>query len=260
VDGNSIPPKTKNVNPKTAYENTNGTLTTKLETKLGQKTRYVYTTNFSFSGTYVTPKENFPFVDTYTTITEFYNDGYEPIYSEKIYNSELTNSSYRYRIDYTKEKATCVVTTYPGKENEKTSTYEMSKYSNGAFIDNDLIMLFPRLYNIDENFIQEFKTIDVLSRKNSNMRYKSVVVDDKVQVMGLPNYVLNGAEIPENEPTISCNRIKISITDDFAGSDIECYYATDHKTHRHRLVESYTTIAGGLGYMKYSLISATVTV
>lgn len=240
------------------YENTNGTLTTKLQTKIGQKTRYIYTTNFSFSGSYVTPNETIPFVDTYTTVTEFYNDSYLPIYSEKVYNSELNGSSYKYRIDYTEDKASSTVTIYPGKENEETSTFEMSKYSNGAFIDNDLIMLFPRLYNINNQFVQDFKTIDVLSRKNHNMRYKSVVVEDKVQVMGLNNYSINGAEIPETEPTISCNHVRISITDDFSGSDIECYYATDHKTHRHRLVEAYTAIYGGLGYVKYSLQSAVV--
>lgn len=240
------------------YENTTGLLVTKLQTKIGQKNRYIYTTTFSFSGTYVTPTKSTPFSDSWTTITEFYDD-YTPIYSEKVYNSELTNSAYKYRIDYAEDKATCTLTQYPGTENEVVDNFDFSKYKGNAFIDNDLVMLFPRLFNIDSSFVQQFKTIDVLSRKNHNMQYAAVVVEEKVDVKSLNNYTVNGNPIKEDEKTITCNHVTINITDDFAGSNIETYYATDHKTHRHRLIEAYTVISGGLGYMKYSLVSATVT-
>ena len=237
-------------------EITNGKYETKLETKKNTNgDYYVYTTSFILEGSYLTPNDSTEFTDTFTTISEFYKD-LTPIKTEKIYNSELSAYSYEYEINYNGNTANCKTTEVLGSKNQTTDEFSFEKYNENAFIDNDLMLLYGRLFNVDSSLSQSFSTIDALSQKIQKMYYKVGVSNENVDVKSLDNYVING--VTPTEPKINCARVGISIADTFSGSTIETYYATDHKTHRHRLVETYTKLTGGIGYLKFSLKSATV--
>ena len=233
-----------------------GRYTTTLETRKNTNgDYYVYTTSFLLEGSYVTPNETKPFMDTFTTKTEFYAD-FTPIKSQKTYKSELNNYSYSYDINYAGSKANCKVTEFIGTNNENTKEFSFDKYNESAYIDNEVILLFGRLFNVDGSFSQPFSTIDAISRKLHKMSYSAGIINENLDVKSLDNYVING--VNPTEPKVNCARVGISISDTFSGNTIEAYYATDHKTHRHRLVETYTRITGGIGYIKYSLKSATI--
>ncbi len=240
-----------------------GVYTTKLKAvRTSSENYYEYSTVFEFEGVYKTPSTEKAFADNLTTYTKFKSD-LSPVETKKEYSSELFNYSYKYNINYTSDKASCSLTEYIGTDNENTSTFEFKDYSNGSFIDNDTILLFTRLFNIDSSFTKPFKTIDVLSRKNFDMIYSAGILDEKVDVKSLDNYVINNVE--PTEAKVTCARVSIYISDTFSGNPIEAYYATDHRTHRHRLVETYTKLSISsrfdkydLGYLKYSLKSAKV--
>ena len=234
---------------------TKGVYVTKLKAvRSNHGNYYEYTTTFEFEGVYKTPSAEKPFADTFTSYTKFTSD-LTPIETWKEYKQQfIFDYSYKYNITYSDTKASCTLTEYPGTDNETTSTFDFDEYSSGAYIDNDAILLFARLFNATTTFNKSFKTIDVLSRKNHTMVYAAGLIDEKVDVKSLDNYVINGVE--PTEAKINCARINVSISDTFSGNPIESYYATDHKTHRHRLVETYTKLTGNLGYLKYSLKSA----
>ena len=238
------------------FDITKGEYVTKLQAvRNNNGNYYVYTTSFAFEGVYKTPEEEISFADGFTTETKFTSD-LKPISSKKQYNSELYEYSYNYEISYSSDKADVTLVEYPNTDDETTSTFTIEDYTEGAYIDNDAILAFARLYNVSTSLYRSFKTIDVLSRKNQSMTLVSGSSGDQLDVKNLDNYVING-----NTPTdakVNCARVRFYISDTFSGSEIEAYYATDHKTHRHRLVETYTKLSGGLGYVKYSLKSATV--
>ena len=220
--------------------------------------RYVYKTEFVLKGVYKAPEiSDVVFEDTFNTQTEFTYD-FKPIKTTKSYNSELTNYSYNYKIDYSDSEAVCELVEFPNTDKQKVSNFTFTNYSDGAFIDNDAIYLLVRAYEIDSDFYQQFKTVDVLSRKNHDMLYQvSLAEEDKIDVKNLDNYQINGGEVPSE--TIACNHVEIKINDTFKGSSIECYYATDRTVNRYRLIESYTYLNANLGYLKLKLKSADVT-
>ncbi len=239
-----------------SLEITNGVYKTKLETKKNTNgDYYVYTTSLVLEGSYVTPDSSTEFTDTFTTNSEFYKD-LTPIKTKKSYSSELSAYSYEYEITYSNNTANVSLTEYLNTQKQTNSTFSFDKYNESAFIDNDLMLLYGRLFNIDSEFSQSFNTIDALSKKTSKMNYRAGISNEILDVKSLDNYAING--VAPTEPKINCARVGISIADTFSGSTIETYYATDHKTHRHRLVETYTKLTGNVGYLKFSLKSATV--
>lgn len=233
-----------------------GTYTTTLEAKSDKnRNYYVYTTEFNLKANYVAPQESLEFTDTFKTVTEF-NENLTPIKTTKDYRSEFSNFKYSYVLNYESDKATAslVESDVDGKyPHEQEFTFK--KYTKGAFVDNDMILLVPRLYNISNSFSQQFKTIDVLSNKNYDMQYYAYLKDENVDVKVLSGYTLNGSAVGEDG--IQCNHVQVIIDDNFSGNPIECYYAQDRDTHRHRLIETYTYF-GSIGYLKYTLTSATV--
>ncbi len=234
---------------------TEGVYTTTLKTITGANNRYEYVTELKLKGSYVTPEETKEFSDTFKTTSEFSKD-LSPIKSEKEYSSELSGYAYKYKIDYQGSTANCTLTEFVGRDNEATISFSFDKYNEGAFVDNDLMLLYGRLFNFNSSFSQPFKTIDVLSRKTHEMTYRAGISGENLDVKSLDNYVINGAQ--PTEPKVNCVRVGISINDTFSGNSIEAYYATDHQTHRHRLVETYTHITGNIGYLKFTLKSASV--
>ena len=233
-----------------------GKYVTNLETKKNTNgDYYVYTTSFILKGSYLTPNSSTEFTDTFTTRTEFYKD-LAPIKTQKVYDSELSGYAYSYEINYSGNNANVSLTERTGTKNENPSNFSFEKYNENAFIDNDVILLYGRLFNIDSAFSQSFSTIDVLSRKLHKMAYNVGISNENMDVKSLDNYAING--VAPTEQKVNCARVGISISDTFAGNTIETYYATDHKTHRHRLVETYTKLTGDIGYLKFTLKSATV--
>lgn len=233
-----------------------GIYTTTLETRKNTNgDYYVYNTSFLLEGNYVTPEKTTPFTDTFTTETEF-DHNFNPIKSQKTYQSRLNNYAYSYEINYVGSKANCKITEFEGTDNENFLEFSFDKYNESAYIDNDVILLFGRLFNVDGSFSQPFSTVDAISRKLHKMSYTAGIINENVDVKSSDNYVING--VSPTEPKVNCARVGISIADTFSGSTIEAYYATDHKTHRHRLVETYTRLTGGVGYLKFSLKSATI--
>lgn len=230
-----------------------GVYTTTLKTISGTNERYEYVTEFKLKGSYVTPNETKEFCDTFTTTTEFLKD-LTPTKTKKAYASELSSYAYEYEITYDNGNANCTLTEFIGTDNENTSTFEFTKLNEKAYVDNDLILLYGRLFNYSPSYSQTFYTVDVLSKKVHEMTYRAGISGENLDVKSLDNYTING--VAPEEAKVNCVRVGISINDTFSGSSIEAYYATNHQTDRHRLVETYTRISGGLGYLKFSLKSA----
>lgn len=233
-----------------------GYYTTTLEAKTDKNGNYyVYTTELKLKATYIKPNSSQAFTDTLKTVSRF-TENLTPITTTKEYFSEYDNYKYRYEINYEEKKATATLVESDIEENNfKNNTFTFNNYTKGAFIDNDIILLAPRLYNVTNSFFQEFKTIDVLSNKNYDMQFYAYLLNQDVDVKVLPGYTLNGQEV--GAEGLQCNHVQMVIKDNFAGAPLETYYAQDRETHRHRLIETFTHF-GNIGYLKYKLVSATV--
>ena len=168
---------------------------------------------------------------------------------------------YEYTIDYTESDAKTKLTyTYFSEDIENVTEKTFKNYSNGAYIDNNLLTLLPRAFNLSDGFHQTFKTIDVPSNANRDMVYAVSNTTDTISQYKLGvkyDYVLNGSPVSYGD-TIDAVRLLTAINDTFSGSSIESYYAIDTATHRHRMIKSYSVINDDIGYMEYTLKSATV--
>ncbi len=241
-----------------------GTFTTTLKSYANTEygNYYVYTTEFTLIGEYVTPKKPDAgyekLHETYQTVTEF-KDDLTPIRSEKHYASKFSNFKYDYVLTYEGSTATAKLkeTSFTG-EGGGEQTFTFPKYNKKAYIDNDILLLAHRLFNVNKTFSRQFRTVDVLSNKLHDMQSYAYLKDKELDVKKLPNYTLNGVNLALTEETVSCGHVEIGINDNFAGAPIECYYAQDRETHRHRLIETYTSF-GSLGYLKFHLASVDVT-
>ena len=250
-----------------------GTYVTNLELKLvdGAVT-YVYTTTLNIEGKYVIGGAETKVKDSFTTSTTFKNitENFMPISSQKSSSStstvyensgvfEVMNFTYNYSINYGDKNAE---TTYSinnlkqeGEPTVKTATYK--KYAEKPFVDNDLIMLLPRAYKFKDTIYETFNTIDVISSKNTDM----IMTSSGSNGNGLNlkklnvNYLLNGESKGSNELEVC--EISTFINDTYSGANFTGFYATDHQTHRHRLVEAYTALNLNMGYLKYTIKSAT---
>ena len=236
-----------------------GKLITTLKTEQdASNKKYVYKTEFYLKASFVTPNnEPYSFEDSFVAESKFTSD-FKPISTTKVYKSTLSNYNYEYQITYGGKNAEVSLIEYAKTEYETPVNYTINNYLDGAFIDNDAILFLPRAFNIDSSFNVQFSTIDVLSRKLQPMAYQAYLSDEnKIDVKNLPNPLATEGEL------IECNHITLRINDTFAGSPIECYYATKHTPYRHRLIELYTTfnfdVFGKLGYLKYQLVNVNAT-
>ncbi|MBO7215205.1 MAG: hypothetical protein J6V66_06915 [Clostridia bacterium] len=240
-----------------------GSYTTTLQTKTDNGNYYVYETNFSLTFTGEVEDENGDkvirtFYESFSTKSEF-KDTLEPIKTEKVYSSDSSNYKYNYLITYSGSTATAVL-----KEsdinglgvNEQTFTFK--KFNKKTYIDNDLLLLIPRLFNVDKSFSRSFRTIDVLSNKMFDMNMYGYNKNSDLHVENFANYTLNGVDLSVENPEISCAHIEMVINDTFSGYPLEAYFAQDRDTHRHRLVTTYTRF-GDRGYLKFSLENVVVT-
>ncbi len=268
------------------FEITDGTYTTKLEGFPADTNYYKYVTTLNVKGFYKyyideKPIEVNNFLQT-EVIFESRANGFKPISSKRTtYNSETGQDNgttiffyynggflehkfkYNYTIDYDGDDAiTNSVYTYFSDEelvNEFNKTYK--DYSDGAYIDNNMLTLLPRAFTLTDGFYQTFKTIDVPSNANREMIFAVSDSEDTVSQYTFTvdyNYILNGAKVDFNSSIVTA-KLLTGINDTFAGANIESYYAVDKTTHRHRMIKSYSTLNDDIGYIEYSLKSASVT-
>lgn len=228
---------------------------------------YTYQTELQITGVYHLPEAptpDVPFTDSYVTLTKL-NADLNPITSSRqcLNNTFLVQTDegygvvkfrYDYNIEYTLNDAKVTLTKYSpeGEPSNTETTFE--KYTKGAYVDNNTLYLIPRAFNLSGGFSRAFKTIDALGNANKNMLIECIGKD--LDVKNFPNYSINGVT-PEGE-YVSAGRLTFSVNQNYGGADMETYYATDKATHRHRLVRAYTRLNNELGYMCYSLKSATI--
>ncbi len=266
---------TEVTNPYLKMEITNGKYITKLTMNKDENNEpyYLYETELILDGKYIVEEEEFPFENNVKSSTKFKNiiSEFKPITSEKQSTKSTTvalidqkyrlyNFTYNYNINYGAKDATShyVLNAFGESESEarvKDSTFK--KYTDTPYVDNELLLLLPRAYNYDTGFLIEFSTIDVVSNTKHNMIYNGSSNGTTTPDLKKFNltYNLNGEEVGDNE--FETARVSMEINDTFSGALIDAYYAVDHKTHRHRMVKCYTALNESLGYLEYTISSAT---
>ncbi len=234
---------------------------------------YLYETELDLEGKYIVGEEEYPFDNKVTSSTKFKNiiSEFKPITSSKQSTKTTTATlinqnyviydfTYNYTINYGEKDATSrfELNTLGEKETVpvvKNSTFK--KYNSTPYVDNELLLLLPRAYSYDAGVLAEFSTIDVVTNQKYNMMYNGNNSSNRgpdIKKFNL-SYKLNGEEVGGNE--FETARMSIGISDTFAGSIIEAYYAVDHNVHRHRMVKCYTALNDSLGYLEYTISSAT---
>ncbi len=256
-------------------EVTNGKYITKLimDRDENGEPYYLYETELILEGKYIMGEEEHVFENNVNSSTKFKNiiSEFKPITSSKQSTKSTTvmlinqnyavyDFTYNYSINYGEKNATTYyeLNALGEKETEsikKESTFK--KYNDTPYVDNELLLLLPRAYNYDVGVLVEFSTIDVVLNEKHKMMYNgnnSSNSGPDIKKFNL-RYNLNGEDVGGND--FETARISMGINDTFSGSIIDAYYAVDHKTHRHRMVKCYTALNESLGYLEYTISSAT---
>ena len=126
-------------------------------------------------------------------------------------------------------------------------------------------MLIPRTINFNnkESYSLSFNTIDVLTQKMHEMTFTTATPNSSLDVKTFTftyDNVFNGEKVTYAENSLKVVKVLLSINDTFSGSTIELYYAMDHKTDRFRLIKAYTPLNDNIGYLEYTLKSATLNI
>lgn len=231
---------------------------------------YLYETNLSISGKYVINGVDHPFNDEYKTYTylKSYHENLQPYETTKTVKSSTLLASNEYFVDTIEysyvikyeDKANVDFTVIKDDKNRLSGldgSVSYSNYNDSAFIDNELILFLPRTFNLENNYLQNFQTIDVLSKKIQKLAYTNTIIEDKpdVKTFTLPAYTLNNGA-PEDK-TVTATHLTVELTGTYKGAEIEAYYANDQKDMRRNLVKLYTAVNSSLGYLEYTLKSVT---
>ncbi|MBR5439133.1 MAG: hypothetical protein IKV61_02830 [Clostridia bacterium] len=274
-----------------------GTYTVTLKGVLAKVNYYELTTELKIKGKYEYGPENsdntvsIPVDDYLKTYTKFESlaNGFKPIYSSrttyndetqtKHYNTSMysymsgfveSHLSYDYSIEYDGKNATSnILKTYLTADEETgemgeekiEDTFNYNNYDGGAYIDNNLITLLPRAFNLEDSFYQEFTTIDVPTHSVKKMLYSVSENSSTVSQFTFDNltydYKIN--DTPQVvESGFTGYLLYAAIDDTFSGTPIELYYATDASFHRHRLIKSYTALNDSMGYLEYTIKSVSL--
>lgn len=232
---------------------------------------YKFETELKVKGTYSSGSESekrvCAFDDLTTSTCYFLKDKLAPIYSEKTVKNTTPYSSsdgytfakthYTYTCSYDKaaNKATVTVKDL-GKENEEDVYYKVEDSSrdyenyNNNFIDNELLLLFPRTCALEEGYYQSFKTLDVLSAKIHDMRIAVSTNAPSFKFITPSDYTVNG-ETHAGE-TFNAHNVTLTINSTFSGSGLSLGYQSAEKDN-YRLLTLKTEYAYGLGSLNYSL-------
>ena len=235
---------------------------------------YVYETSLNVNGNYLYDENKEPVNNDLQTKAVFTVNGFKPISSEKKSNSTTTmaninnsysliNYSYDYKVNYNGKNAETVYNSKISGSETTTVTNTYKNYVDSAYIDNELLTFMPRAINFNnkESYSLSFTTIDVITQKMHEMMFTTVSnnvnLDVKTFTIAYDN-LINGSQVTYPENKIQVVKVLLKINDTFSGGDIELYYAMDHQTHRHRLIKAYTPLNDQMGYMEYTIKSATL--
>lgn len=269
-DGNETAlPVTIEISPESSlvttlsWDNYNGTPCFKFETTLKVKGTYS-----SGSDGEKTADE---FSDETSSVCYFLKDKLSPLYSEKTVKNtapSASNGSYKflkthyfYSCAYDKKANKVSVTVKDlGKEegiDEKNyypvedSARDYDNYDN-SFIDNELLLLFPRTCALEEGYYQSFKTLDVLSAKIHNMRVAVSSSAPSFKYVTPSGYTVDNTAHEGDE--INAYNVAVTINSTFAGSELS-FGVASAENQNYRLLTFKTEYAYGLGSLNYSLKS-----
>ena len=236
---------------------------------------YKLQTSLTIKGKYKIGEDEYP-IDNVTTATTYlkkFEEKLEPIYTEKyVKNTTLIEGNQEYVItefeyDYTVSYGDKATVKFNVKEDKFNSLalhkgeQSYSDYKKGAFVENEAIFFIPRTFNITQGYNQNFKTLDVVSRKIQNCSYSSMSGNSDLGLTTFPltTYKENGIEkATDGTKNVSTAKLIIELTDKYSGAEIEAYYATDYTEMRHNLVKLYTALNANMGYLEYTLKEVTL--
>ena len=231
---------------------------------------YVYTTTLDIKGKYVFETQEYAFEDVVVTETLFngFSKDFSPISSKKTSTNSTTllatstgydivKASYEFIVEYGEKDATISRTIRNSLEEETKDQTIIKKYAKDNYIDNELLFLMPRAFKYDTAFTKNFNTIDAVDKRNISMYFTTANDKNGITVSTFnTNYELNGAPASDKD-SLQAIMFSIGIDDTFKGRNIDAYYLIDQKTHKHKMLCTYTYLNDNLGYLKYSLVKST---
>lgn len=190
--------------------------------------------------------------------------------SVNYYESSLsfTFFSYKQSVEYGDNKATVKIEPYSELPEElktealKNLVYESKTVASentydklgSPFIDNEIMLFFPRAAELTAGFSARYNTLDVLAKTVRKMSV-SVSSEKSDSEIKISNYSFNGTAVKEK--SIVCSNTTIGISDSFSGSSQNLYFAkADAKNeNKRRLVQMETQLPYLAGKMVYTLRS-----
>lgn len=142
---------------------------------------------------------------------------------------------------------------YEAKTTASEDTYDKL---GSPFIDNELMLFFPRAAELTAGFSVRYNSLDALAKTVRKMSV-SVSSEKSDSEIKLSDYSINGSAAKEK--TIVCSNATIAISDSFSGSAQNLYFAkADAKNeNKRRLVQMETQLPYLGGKMVYTLRSVT---
>lgn len=235
---------------------------------------YKFSTNLSLKGSYVRGTEETPFNDTQTSECYFLgtNSKFAPLFSTKSVSTTTPFSresgyvfatiEYKYDVTYNMEKGEATAKVVCGENT--TKGYEVEEYERTfekinatAFIDNQMLLFFPRACKFESGFYQTFNTLDVLAQTVHRMRI-SVNSTAPTSEISLADFSVNGRPLATSEKLRKFNtyNVLIQINSNFSGAALEFNYdATDTSDNLNTLVKYAQELPLNLGKLTYTIKS-----
>ena len=206
--------------------NVTGSLVTELSTEVLNEIKYYkFKTTLTLVGTY-TFNEQVHQVNDVTTSTVWFlgkDDFFRPLKTEKSvkcltpFVEKQTNTSkvvfnsydFTYTIDYSGANAKINLT-----DNLKTENLEImvNKFFSKTFCENELLIFYPRLFNLNQGFSRDVKTITLNGAESLKMSISSYNADVKATFNG-------------KEKTVKTDVIQYYLPGDYPGAPLNVYLA-----------------------------------
>lgn len=217
-------------------------------------------TTLRIDGKYVDKTDNdreMPFVDEITSTCYFVSNNFKPISSTKNVKANslgiesekyaIFYYEYNYEVNYNGNNANVTFNEIKDDSNiiNADAVKEYKDATKNAYLDNEMLLFAPRGYNLlsNTNFSVSFSSLDVISQTTRGMYFTTMANNQSNPTLVTVNAL--GQEIE----TV---KVIFTLTGQFTGTPIECYYASK-AGNRNRLVVCYTEMYGNLGYLKYTL-------
>lgn len=166
-------------------------------------------------------------------------------------NGRIYKFKYGYEVKYDEDASI----TYDIDENlvgydnatlkKSNETIVFAKYNKDFYIDNEMIVFYPKIFSLSDNYSQSFVTIDVVSAVKRSMKYSmtKTIAEGTKSVKGFDG----------TDNLVNVVPLYISINEKFNGAQLECYYLQAEGANKNVFVEGYTTLNDQMGYLKYKL-------